>query len=313
MSSRFLRAAANAEAISAAAPTIATTMNPTNAGLIPNVSAACCTDSTKMWLTIATSTVTPASVARARPIGNIESPASPCDALANNSLCVLSENNMLSAYATISRTDRPTLKFWVNCSPGGRVRLRDRRRNQQADGGQEQQARLHAGADAVVFLLVILEAAKQQRDAEHEQRVGDDRAGHRRLHQHELPGAQGRERDHQLRQVAERRIEQAADRITGLGRHRLRGVTEQRRQRHDRQDRQCEQQRVRVVRELLGHEHHGHEDQQPQQLVVLDLREEHFHRWSLLHQHDDDRAPGGQQDVADRVGHRVAEHRQLAL
>ena len=134
--------------------------------------------------------------------------------------------------------------------PRDRVRLRHRRRNQQADRGQEQQARLHAGADAVEFLLVILETAKEQGDAQHEQRVGDDRAGNGRLHQHKLPGPQGGERNHQFRQVAERGVEQAANRITGLGRHGFGGVTEQGGQRHDGQDRQREEQRVRVVREL---------------------------------------------------------------
>ena len=68
-SSRFLRAPENAEAISAAPPTSATTIKPTNAGVIPNVTAACCTDSTNTSLTSATSTVTPASVARAKPNG----------------------------------------------------------------------------------------------------------------------------------------------------------------------------------------------------------------------------------------------------
>ena len=92
-------------------------MNPTNAGVIPNVSAACCTDSTKMSLTSATSTVTPASVARARPIGHGASPASPCSALANNSRCVFRENSMLNPYATMSRTERPTLNFWLNAAP----------------------------------------------------------------------------------------------------------------------------------------------------------------------------------------------------
>ena len=71
-------------------------MKPTNAGVMPNASAAFCTDSTNTSLTSATSTVTPASVARARPIGHGASPASPCSALANSSRCVFSENSMPS-------------------------------------------------------------------------------------------------------------------------------------------------------------------------------------------------------------------------
>ena len=162
--------------------------------------------------------------------------------------------------------------------PRDRVGLGHRRRNQQRDRGQEQQARLHAGADAVVFLDVILEPAEEKRRAQHEQRVGDDRAGNGRLHQHVLPGAQGGERDDQFRQIPQRGIEQATDRIAGLGRHRLGGVTEQGRQRHDGQDGQHEQQRVRCrAASFCGREHHGHEDQQPKQLVALNLLEQQFH------------------------------------
>ena len=117
-SSRFLRAPENAEAISAAPPTSATTMNPTNACDIPRSSAAFCTDSTKISLTSATSTVTPASVARAKPIGHGVSSDSPESALANSSRCVLSENSKPSPYPTISTTDNPTLNCWVKVAAG---------------------------------------------------------------------------------------------------------------------------------------------------------------------------------------------------
>ena len=150
----------------------------------------------------------------------------------------------------MSRTDRPTLNFWVNAARRHGVGLRHRRGNQQGDRCQEEQARLHAGADPVVFLHVIFESAEQKRSAQHEQRVGDDRAGDGRLHQHVLPGAQGGERDDQFRQIPQRGIEQATDRIARLGRHGFGGVTEQRGQRHDRQDGQHEEKRVRVVLEL---------------------------------------------------------------
>src|SRR5947207_125428 len=93
-SNRFLRAPENAEAISAAPPTSATMMKPTKAGVIPNAFAASCTDSTKTSLTKATSRVTPARVARAKPMGQGASPGSPCSTLANSSRCVLSENNI---------------------------------------------------------------------------------------------------------------------------------------------------------------------------------------------------------------------------
>ena len=130
-----------------------------------------------------------------------------------------------------------------------------------------------AGADPVVFLHVVLESAEEKRRAQHEQRVGDDRAGDGRLHQHVLPGAQRGQRDDQFGQVAERGVEQAADRIARLGRHGFGGVTQQRRQRHDGQHRQHEEQRVRFGLELRGNEHHRHEDQQPEQRIVTDFLE----------------------------------------
>ena len=52
-----------------------------------------------------------------------------------------------------------------------------------------------SSADAIVFLRVVFNAAEKKRRPQHEQRVGDDRAGNGRLHEHELPGAQGGERD----------------------------------------------------------------------------------------------------------------------
>ena len=136
---------------------------------------------------------------------------------------------------------------------------------------------MHAGADAVVFLDVIFESAEEKGRAQHEQRVGDDRAGQGRLHQHVLPGAQGGERNDQFRQIAQRGIEQATDRIPRLGRHGFGGVTEQGGERHDGQDGQYEEKRVRVVPEVLGREDHGHEDQQPEQLVVLNFFEQWLH------------------------------------
>ena len=151
----------------------------------------------------------------------------------------------------MSSTASPTLNLLGERRRRRGVGLRDRRRNQQRDRGQEQQAGLHAGADPVVFLHVVLEPAEQKRRAQHEQRVGDDRAGDGRLHQHVLPGAQRGERDDQFGQVSQRGVEQAADRIAGLGRHGFGGMTQQRGQRHDGQHGQHEEQRVRFGLELL--------------------------------------------------------------
>ena len=96
------------------------------------------------------------------------------------------------------------------------------------------------------------------------------------------PGAQRGERDDQLGQVAQRGVEQPADRVARLGRHRLGGVAQQRGQRHDGEHGQHEQQRVRLGPELRGGEHHRHEGQQPEQRVVADFLEERVHPFTLV-------------------------------
>ena len=218
---------------------------------MPNASAACCTDSTKISLTSATRTVTPASVARATPIGHGASPTSACCTLPNNSRCVFEREQRAQPVGDDEQHREAHAQLLAERHAGG-VGMRNRRRNQQRDRGQEEQSRLHAGADAVEFLLVVLESAQQKRRTQDEQRVGDNRAGNGRLHQRVLPGAQGGQRDDQFRQVSERGVQQAADRIAGLGGHGHGGEAQQHGQRHDGQDGQHEEQRVRVVRELLG-------------------------------------------------------------
>ena len=181
----------------------------------------------------------------------------------------------------MSSTARPTLNFWVNAAPAAESASETAEGTKQRDRGQKEQARLQAGADPVVFLHVVLESAEQKRRAQHEQRVGDDRAGDGRLHQHVLPGAQRGQRDDQFGQVSQRGVEQAADRIARLGRHGFGGVTQQRGQRHDGQHGQHEKQRVRFGLELLGGEHHGHEGQQPEQRIVTDFFKQGVHGGSL--------------------------------
>ena len=57
----------------------------------------------------------------------------------------------------------------------------------------------------------VPQPADQHARAEDEQQVADDRAGERRLDDLDQPGLQGEERDDQLGDVAERRVEDAAD------------------------------------------------------------------------------------------------------
>ena len=164
------------------------------------------------------------------------------------------------------------------------VGLRDRRRNQQRDRGQKEQASLQAGGDPVVFLHVVLESAEEKRRAQHEQRVEDDRPGDGCLHQHVLPGTQGGDRDDQFGQVSQRGVEQPTDRIARFGRHGFGGVTQQHRQGQNGQYGQHEQQRVRFGLQLRGCKQHGHEYQQPEQRIVTDFFEEGVHKFSqVLH------------------------------
>ena len=83
-----------------------------------------------------------------------------------------------------------------------------------------------------------------------------------------MPARRAVMRDHELREVAERRVEQAADRVPGPGRHALGGVTQQGRERDDRQHREHEQHRVGLGRGLLGNEHRRHGREQPEQRVL---------------------------------------------
>ena len=101
------------------------------------------------------------------------------------------------------------------------IDARDRGRDEQGDRGQQQHSGLRARVGGVEFLRVVLEAAEQERAAQHEEAVGHDGPGHRRFHEVEHPGAQRGDGDDELGQVAERRVEQSADRVPGLRGHAL--------------------------------------------------------------------------------------------
>ncbi|MNC86894.1 hypothetical protein D3C83_25810 [compost metagenome] len=93
-----------------------------------------------------------------------------------------------------------------------------------------------------------------------------------------LAGAQCGECDHQFSQVAECRIEQAADRIPGSRRNGLGGLTEQRCQRNDRQHRQHEQEGMGIGTDGMRQQHRGHEDEQPERRVAAEDRHDRSHR-----------------------------------
>ena len=117
----------------------------------------------------------------------------------------------------------PALNLPVNPAAAGSPALDTAEGTSSAMDGQEEQGRLQAGGGPVVFLHVVFEAAQQERRAEDKQGVGDDRARDGGFHQHVLPGTQRGDRYDQFGQVAERGVEQAANRIARLRRHRLGG------------------------------------------------------------------------------------------
>ena len=179
----------------------------------------------------------------------------------------------------MSSADSPRLSVWVNSGVGGSgIGFGQHRWNQQRNRRQKQQAGLQAGVVAVVFLHMMFEAAEQKRRAQHEQRVGDDRAGDRSFHEHVLTGLQRRQRDDQLGQIAKRGVEQAADRVAGFCRDGFRGVAQQRGQRHDGQDGKDKQQRVRFGLECLGGKQNRHQREQPEQPIVANVSEQRIDR-----------------------------------
>ena len=92
---------------------------------------------------------------------------------------------------------------------GRRVRLRREARQHQRGGGQRHQhARRARPADGEP-LRAVLQAAHDERQAEHQQQVGQDRADDRRLDDDQVTLAQREERDEQLRQIAERALQHA--------------------------------------------------------------------------------------------------------
>ena len=138
----------------------------------------------------------------------------------------------------MSSTASPMLNLFVNTAPDVESASAIADGTRSAIVARKKQPGLQSGTYSVVFLRVVFDAAEEKRRPQHEQRVGDDRAGDRRLYQHCLPGTQRRQRDDQFGQVPQRGVEQAADRIARFGSDGLGGMTQQRGQRHDREDRQ---------------------------------------------------------------------------
>ena len=99
-------------------------------------------------------------------------------------------------------------------------------RGRQGHGGHAGRGRLGRELE-----LSVLEAAGEERSAEHEQKVPDDRAGDRRTHHLELAAGDKEHADDELGSVAERGVQEAADTRPGVGGELLGGVAEQTRER----------------------------------------------------------------------------------
>ncbi len=132
---------------------------------------------------------------------------------------------------------------------------------------QEQHPGLQACGAGVVLLDAVLETTQQERHAEHEQRVGDDRAGDRGFHEVEHAGTQRSDGDDQFREVAERGVQQSTDGIARFRRDAFGRMAEQGGEGHDREHGEHEQCRVRLWREVFAEEYGGHGGEQPQQWI----------------------------------------------
>ena len=122
-------------------------------------------------------------------------------------------------------------------------RQREDGRHEQPDEGQDEQRGVRDGDLGAEVLGAVRRPPIRTLSAQDQQQVADDRAGQRRLDDLDQAGLEGEERDDQLGDVAERRVEDAADlrpgeRAEPLGRQADDpGEPEDRRRRHDEQER----------------------------------------------------------------------------
>jgi hypothetical protein len=97
------------------------------------------------------------------------------------------------------------------------------------------------------------------------------------LDQRIFPGTERRRGNYQFRQIAQRRVEQAAHGVAGLFRNGFGCTTQQRGKRHDREHREDEQQCVRRGGEFCDYQCHRYKGQQPEYGIVAKLLEQRIH------------------------------------
>ena len=114
------------------------------------------------------------------------------------------------------------------------VRGEEERRHDEADRRDHEQRDARAGEARIELLRAVLQAARELRGAEHEEQIADDRAGDRCLDEIDEPGAQREDRDDELREIPERRVDESTERGTGVRGELLGGGAQQARERNDR-------------------------------------------------------------------------------
>ena len=155
------------------------------------------------------------------------------------------------------------------------------RGHDDGDGGQRHHADLGARADGGEGLDGVAQAAGEERRAEHQQQVADDRADQRGLDDVEHAGAQRDEGDDQLGGIAEGGVEQAADALADPGRELLGRQAEQARQRDDGDAGQDEDQQGRVRPGVVHPGGYRNGEQQPRQRRLGQDASHHLHRRPL--------------------------------
>ena len=113
------------------------------------------------------------------------------------------------------------------------VRGEEERRHDEPDRGDHEERDARAGEVRIELLRAVLESARELRGAEHEEEIADDRAGDRCLDEIDEPRAQREDRDDELREIAERCVDESTERGAGVRGELFGGVPEETRERDD--------------------------------------------------------------------------------
>ena len=143
----------------------------------------------------------------------------------------------------------------------------EHRRHDERDDREKEHDRGVGGRRAVERLGPAAETADETRQAEHQQQVADDAAGDGRFDEADVALMERDDGDDQLRRVAERRVEKAAQHRTGPARELLGAQADHAGQRHERDGRRQEDPR-RAGRDDDQHPAHRRGDGQEVETVI---------------------------------------------